>query len=134
MNVEKIDFRQYAGLITEDEVRCNCGKIHQDYVNKKFLDKLFLARERAGTPFNFSCICRCPDHNADPNVGGSATSGHISSEDHECVAADIKYSNNHQLSLMLKGLYSEFNRIGIDRKRHFVHVDLKKEPAACWTY
>jgi uncharacterized protein YcbK (DUF882 family) len=132
MNVENIDFDRYEGVISEDEVRCNCGKIHQDHVKQEFMDKLFRARKKSGVPYRYTCICRCPEHNA--AVGGVSKSGHLSSENHDCCAADIAFSDNHQLALILKGLFSEYDRVGIDRKRKFVHVDMKDEPAACWGY
>jgi hypothetical protein len=67
-------------------------------------------------------------------VGGVISSGHVSSEDHDCCAADIMFDDNYQLAKILKGLFGEFERIGINRINKFVHVDMKDVPAACWGY
>jgi hypothetical protein len=132
MKLDQIDFSRYEGKITLGEVKCKCGKEHDDFISQDFLDRLFRARMLADTPFVFTSVCRCKGHNQE--VGGNGNSGHVSSKNHECCAADIHFNDSYHLSKILRGLYSEFWRIGVNVKKKFVHVDNKPALASFWLY
>lgn len=85
---------------TEEEFECKCGcKIVN--VSEELLDLLEGIRHAANTEFDpgqsvrtitIHSGCRCPKHNGSDEVGGSATSNHITTSTHPCTAADITIS------------------------------------------
>lgn len=113
----------------EDEFKCKCG-CGQD-VTQEFKAMMDLAREYAGTPFVINSGARCPDHNAKPHVGGSATSSHMKG-----IAADVAFKSELQRDKVIFGLAAAgFTRLGINDHKNFIHVDMDpQKPDALWHY
>jgi hypothetical protein len=109
----------------ELKCRCGCGLDCTIF----FKSRLNLAREYAKIPFNINSGARCKTHNK--NVGGIEDSSHI-----KCVAADIRFSTDHEMIKILHGLTKAgFNRIGVNMSKKFVHADLDiDKPDAIWVY
>ena len=111
------------------EFDCNCG-CNKNKMDKDFLERLDTAREYAVTPFVISSGYRCSKHNE--AVGGLETSSHLKG-----LAADIHVQGSRQRYKILMGLIGAgFNRIGINSKRGFIHVDLDtaKPSNVVWIY
>lgn len=71
------------------------------------------AREFAGVPFEITCGCRTPEHNA-VLKGAVADSAHLAGPDGFCHALDLKCEDDHVLFCMLLGIIKAgFHRIGI---------------------
>jgi uncharacterized protein YcbK (DUF882 family) len=101
---------------SESEMSCNCGCGLMPK-NRKFLERLHRAREKAGVTFPINSWIRCPEHNK--KVGGRENSAHL-----EGIAVDIKVAsyNTHKRYKIIKALMEEgFNRIGI--YSWGIHVD-----------
>ena len=101
-------------------------------MNKAFLERLDKAREYATTPFIITSGYRCKIHNESEAVGGSETSSHLKG-----LAADIHVQGSRQRYKILMGLIGAgFNRIGINSKRGFIHVDYDetKSSNVVWVY
>ena len=100
---------------TTDEFACPCCKLSK--INVEFADKLDAAREKSGIPFRVTSGYRCQKHNR--AVGGKPDSAHTRG-----YAADIVAATSRERYLIIKALLDVgFNRIGIDVKRGFIHVD-----------
>ena len=109
----------------EFDCKCGCGK---NNINSIFLQKLQRARTYAGIPFIINSGCRCYTHNK--NVGGVATSEHLSGE-----ASDIRSRNSvERFKIVDAAICAGFRRIGIGKE--FVHVgDGKDKPQeVLWLY
>ena len=108
------------------DFKCNhCGLNHMDYF---FINKLDVARDIAGIPFNSISGFRCPIHNI--NEGGSDTSSHLTG-----LADDLEILKSRQRFLTVKSLIQVgFNRIGVGPD--FVHVDddKTKDQSVMWLY
>ena len=99
--------------LTEFVCPC-CGQVKMD---EDFLRKLDYARDLAGVPFRVTSGFRCPRHNH--KVGGKPDSAHLRG-----LAADIAAGNSDTRARILFALIKAgFQRIGIDFKRGFIHVD-----------
>ena len=99
------------------EIACKCG-CGQQVMNEELWEKINEARRLAGIPFRISSWNRCSKRNH--KAGGTATSSHLTGE-----AIDIKYSDSHELFVILKALYgAEFRRVGINHTEKFIHVDV----------
>jgi zinc D-Ala-D-Ala carboxypeptidase len=129
-----MNFSRYNPEITEAEITCRCG-CGSSYIKESFLKRLYRARMVAGIPFNYNSICRCPKHNK--IEGGSDTSSHISTPEHECCAADIRIQDNRELFIIVRSLmFAGFTRIGIDYDETYIHVDEDetKDQQVLWIY
>jgi len=83
---------------------------------------LQVARDSLGKPITITSGVRCVEHNADPKVGGSATSSHLAGNG---TAADVAWSDSAYLYELIAALIcAGFRRIGINYEKHFVHVDV----------
>ena len=108
----------------------DCPDCGENKMNEEFLERLDKAREYAVAPFVISSGYRCKSHNE--AVGGSLNSSHMKG-----LAADIVVRDSRQRYKILMGLIGTgFNRIGINSKRNFIHVDLDttKPPNVIWIY
>ena len=93
-----------------------------------FVQKLQIARDWAGIPFDISSGYRCPEHNK--AIGGVSDSAHM-----KAIAADIKVKSSRERFLILFGLKEAgFTRFGIGE--NFIHVDSDTEKAqdVIWLY
>ena len=109
--------------------KCGCGEIDMD---QKFMSKLDLARDIAGTPFVVNSGYRCETYNASDAVKGKPGSAHL-----EGLAADIKSVGSRKRYRIIKGLVDAgFTRIGIGFNDGFIHVDLdsSKDEEVIWGY
>ena len=91
------------------------------------------ARTLANIPFIINSACRCIVHNSD--VGGSKDSAHISTNEKECTAIDIKTINSRTRSIIVDALIkAKFTRIGISED--FIHADTdrNKSQKVMWLY
>lgn len=114
------------------ELSCKCG-CGTNNVDKKFLDKLIVARELADIPFKLTSVCRCPTHNREE--GGKPESSHIATDTIASKAADISTPDSASRCRILQALITVgFNRIGIAKT--FIHVDLdtSKPSEVVWVY
>ena len=111
-----MNWTKYSKYFKPSEFQCKCcGKL---LISEELMDRLFVAREKAGIPFVINSGYRCPKHNA--AVGGKPDSAHK-----EGLAVDIKATDSKTRFKVLKGLYEAgFERIGIDDK--FIHADVDK--------
>ncbi len=117
-----------------DEIPCNCSCGIAN-INKAFSASLDRLREYCGFPIYANSICRCPRYNV--NEGGSETSSHISTEEQECTAADLRLPDNStQRYIFMKHVLVLFDRIGMSIKDDFVHVDMDqtKPSKLFWVY
>ena len=110
--------------ISEFDCPC-CG---QNAMEQAFLNMLDNARHIAMVPFVINSGYRCPGHNKDPRVGGSATSSHLLG-----LAADIKCTNSRDRFKIIRAFY----KVGFKRftpKPTFIHVDLDllKDQEVMW--
>ena len=107
----------------ENEIacRCSCGA---NKVSELLLIRLNRLRDGYGAPVFTSSIYSCPDHNASEK--GSPTSSHISTEEHECTAADLTARNSFEkLKLTKAALMAGFTRIIFySDKPHLIHIDV----------
>lgn len=109
VNWDEIDFFESWEFDSPDE-KGSGNKMQHD-----FMIGLDAARSFSNISYNINSGYRTESHNK--KVGGVANSSHKKG-----LAADISYSNGHELMLILKGLFfAGFRRIGISRS--FVHVD-----------
>jgi hypothetical protein len=106
-----------------DEFKCKCGKCDPILVDEALVDWLQKIRDHFGRSVNINSGYRCAKHNADPKVGGSATSHHVKG-----MAADIRVEGiipeevaKYAESIGIKriGLYDTFVHIGSDTKKRF---------------
>jgi len=89
------------------------GSVNMD---PKFMDMLEAAREIAGIPFIITSGYRTKEHN---DAIGSKSTNHTTGR-----AADIAATNSRDRFIIISALIEVgFNRIGIDFKRKFIHVD-----------
>lgn len=103
-------------------------EINDGNMDKDFLQKLDLARERAGIPFFINSAFRTVEDNE--RVGGKPDSSHLKG-----LAVDIRITNSRERYKVLESLILVgFNRIGIGD--NFIHVDNDKEKPqnVIWTY
>jgi uncharacterized protein YcbK (DUF882 family) len=112
---------------SEMTCKCGCGELDMD---KKFMSKLDLARDIAGTSFVVNSGYRCTSYNA--QVGGKPDSAHTKG-----LAADIKTVGSRKRFKIHKGMVDAgFNRTGIGFDDEFIHVDLddSKDQEVLWGY
>ena len=108
--------------VAEMQCKCGCGICE---IDPQFLVMLQFARDYYGKPMSISSGCRCHKHNK--KVGGVADSEHTIQEDGYSHAADILYQDDRELYHIVKSLMmAGFTRIGINRKKKFVHADNSK--------
>ena len=124
----------YFNTGTTDEFACKCGKcgLGVKDMQPKLLRMLDVARFHAGVSFVLNRAISCPEHNSDPNVGGSETSSHLTgwAVDIDCNDAATRYH-------IIRGLIlAGFTRIGVykDSKGTFIHADCDptKTPCVLW--
>ncbi|MBQ3257291.1 MAG: peptidoglycan-binding protein [Oscillospiraceae bacterium] len=84
------DFWSTVQYFGRHEFACKCGKCGGFPVepDEAFIRKLDAFRERVGEPVYVNSGIRCPEHNADPDVGGTSDSRHLYGD-----AADIRCLN-----------------------------------------
>lgn len=96
-------------------------------MKQPFLNKLEVARARAGVPFTINSGFRTIEHNR--AVGGVENSSHTKG-----WAADIACDNDTKFAILEGLIFAGFNRIGIANT--FIHVDSdpSKNAKRIWTY
>jgi len=102
----------------------------RDNMNKDFVIRLEKARKIAGIPFVITSGYRNKEHNR--REGGTEDSAHLTG-----YAVDIRATNSRERFLILSALFSvRFNRIGINFKKGFIHVDSDptKSKEVVWGY
>lgn len=105
---------------SEDEVKCHCGCGYgMDVVNDTLLNLLDQLREAVGGPLYVSCMCRCPDHNAE--VGGVRNSQHVRGN-----AADVIVPDGWTVDQLADAAINVgFTGVGRYYDSGFVHVDVR---------
>ena len=100
-------------------------------MDKVFIHILDKARKKAGIPFKVLSGYRTKEHNL--KVGGRIDSSHLRG-----YAVDLYLpKNSRDRFLIINALIElKFNRLGIDFKRNFIHVDMDrtKDKNVLWTY
>jgi len=100
-------------------------------MDKVFIHLLDKARKKAGIPFKITSGYRTKEHNL--KVGGRIGSSHCTG-----YAVDIYLPRGSRDRYLIINSLLEvgFNRLGIDFKRNFVHVDVDrmKDENVIWTY
>jgi len=101
------------------ERSCNCCNELND--NETLIDLMNKARARAGIPFIVTSWYRCKAHNE--SIGSKSTSSHVSG-----LAVDIAFKNSVDKFTIMKALINTgFERIGINEKKKFIHVDISMD-------
>ena len=106
-----------------DEFKCKCGKCDPILVDEALITWLQKIRDHFGKSVNVNSGYRCAKHNADPKVGGNASSHHVKG-----MAADIrvegitpeevaKYAES--IGVRRIGLYDNFVHIGSGTVKRF---------------
>lgn len=101
-----------------------------DNMDRDFMLTLDFIRETVGQSLKINSGYRTKKHN--DRVGGVPNSAHTKG-----LAADIKYANGAQLySIMDAALEHGIQRMGIDFKKKFIHLDADKSLPypTVWTY
>ena len=100
-------------------------------MDKVFIHILDKARKKAGIPFKVLSGYRTKEWNL--KVGGRIDSSHLRG-----YAVDLYLpKNSRDRFLIINALIElKFNRLGIDFKRNFIHVDMDrtKDKNVLWTY
>lgn len=110
-----------------DEFRCKCG-CGQANIKQELIDKLTIAREMAGVPFDIrrGSGYRCKSHNK--AVGGANDSQHLYG-----TAVDIPCFNSiDRFKIINSLLRAGFTGIGI--AKNFVHGDIRDSTSVVWLY
>ena len=124
INYDKIKY------FTADEMASPDDAASGYLMDEDFMLMLDNARGIAGIPFKITSAYRSYNHNL--KVGGRVGSSHTKG-----LAVDIAATNSHERGLIMGALYKAgFNRIGLDFKRGFIHVDLDNSKAldVLWGY
>lgn len=119
MNWSKIEHFNRSEFVCQ----CGCGSENMD---EETILRLDAARTIADIPFEVRSGFRCPDHNEslvnDPNYRASKNSSHMKG-----LAVDIKALSSTQRWIIVRALMDAgFERILIDCKKGFIHVDLDR--------
>ena len=124
LNIKRMSLKYFK----RSEFDCKCG-CNTNYINEDFLEMLDRARRISGVPYSINSGYRCDIH---PLSVKNPTSSHIKG-----IAADIKFTNGHNLAMILSGLGGAgFERFGIDFKNKFIHADCDddKTTPCIWGY
>ena len=120
---------------TPDEFMCPCG-CKTMRVSERFARKLDLARDIAEEidkndyAFYLNSGCRCPEHNTE--INGKEHSLHLADETRICEAADIAFTSDHKMAVVLISLVKAgFTHIGIGS--NFIHAD-DSDKTGSWLY
>lgn len=112
----------------QSEITCKCGCGFDD-ISQELISLMDGAREELNRPIYVTSGCRCKKHNESKLVRGTKDSSHIKGLAMDVVALE------HEIEEMVAVFKKYFHRIGIDKKRHFIHVDVDKDkPNAIWNY
>lgn len=111
-----------------------------DVFHPGFIDKLIELRERLDKPINPTSCVRTSKYNKE--IGGSVRSLHISDlptrkGQKGCMAIDIAIPNPAYKVELIKLALSLDWSVGINDKKHFVHLDRRVdigEPQAIFSY
>jgi len=105
----------------------DCQETGENCMEDEFINALDALREVCGWPFVVTSGYRDPSHSVErnkPNGGGTHTMG---------IAADIKVTNGKQRHEIVKNAMAMgFTGVGIAKT--FVHVDMREDTPAVWTY
>lgn len=108
--------QQLSKNFYRDEFTCNCGCGYAD-IDGVLVQQLQTARNIADIPFRILSGCRCLFHNR--TVGGVESSVHLLGK-----AADIEALTARDQFVVLSALLQAgFTRIGLYKRRRFIHVD-----------
>ena len=107
---------QLTTHFTSEEFTCKCG-CNSAKMDANFMLMLEDTRMLANIPFKITSGYRCPTYNV--SIGGKMNSAHTRGK-----AADIAaITSRHFFAIIKAALKIEFERIGIDFERKFVHLD-----------
>lgn len=110
----------------------HCSCCGNGVVDGELLEKLNRARHYYGMPIFVTSGFRCEKYNKSKKVRGSSTSSHLKG-----LAADLRCVGSRERHLMLDALFwAGFQRIGVNDKRGFIHVDVdkSKDQRVFWIY
>lgn len=104
----------------------NCTHTNKNEMDRVFIHRLDLLRERCGFPFRITSGYRDATHPAEarkPQPGYH----------NQGIAADIAVSNGFErMNIVHEALKLNFNGIGV--AKGFVHIDDRKTTPVMWTY
>lgn len=140
-----VDWKRYTPIFTPEEFacRCGCGIVH---VHPEFIARLYQARMiarrlvqakydigLADLPFVINSGCRCPKHNASPEVGGARESAHITTLEKPCYAADIIATTGQRRFIIIESLMEAgFERIQPVPAKGIIHTDNDPDKLRPW--
>lgn len=102
---------------TEHELRCRCG-CGELIIDRFFINKIELLREKLDFPFIVNSFFRCVKHNE--RIGGTFNSYHLRGQ-----AIDIKASGVEALEIIEEA--RNFKIFGIIAYLTFIHLDNRKD-------
>lgn len=115
-------YKRLSTNFHEQEFACkHCGLVH---VEPKLVDLLERIRVRLGNnPVTIISGCRCPVHNASPEVKGASDSRHLIGTGRPCDAADIRVKGKSPTQIMLAAELEGAD--GIHAYQWGTHVDTR---------
>ncbi|GAG18276.1 unnamed protein product [marine sediment metagenome] len=128
MQIEK---KKISEFFYNTEFLCKCGKCNDYEISKHHLTMLDFLRIYYGKPIIIVSGRRCKNWNH--TIKGNKNSAHLREN-----CSDIKVTNSRNRYKILEIIFKRdlFNRIGINSKNGFIHLDnddsLVKE--VLWTY
>ena len=114
---------------TEDELKCkHTGQCNMDWA---FMQTIERVRERCGFPFKVSSAYRSPEH---PIEAAKSSPGEHA---HGAAVDIVSDSGGKTFRLVKAAIQVGFQRIGISRKKGFIHLGIGYPGApdkTIWTY
>lgn len=116
---------QLTTHFNSDEFKCKCG-CEGLIIDARLVLSLESLRGYMESPIEVLSGFRCPKHNK--AVGGARSSKHLLG-----IAADVTSPDLMKL-YKAASKYVQFNGIGLDTQRNFLHVDVRNAPKVQWSY
>ena len=109
--------------------RCGCGL---QTISMELVDTLQHVRDNYPSSISITSGTRCVEHKR--NVGGSASSSHLTGPSGISFAVDLYCQSSASRYMLIRTLIVYFVRIGIAEKFIHVDIDFKKSGGVLWTY
>tara|TARA_R110002096_G_scaffold342990_1_gene536039 strand:- start:39 stop:386 length:348 start_codon:yes stop_codon:yes gene_type:complete len=102
-----------------------CRETGENEISKDFIHALDQLREACKFPFIITSGYRSKEHSVEKRKQNPGTHA-------QGIAADIKVSGGAQRLAIVKHASAMGMSVGVAKT--FVHVDIRKTPAMCWSY